>query len=93
MDHGFSYLNGVFSLREMCLALLRLLQSLGLLLGRQTTTDGTSLLGAQIQGQVLLVLIKKPELRSLLEVDNGEDAGDRLAQVVAVMHVEGSVSL
>ena len=62
--------------------LLRLLQDLRLLLGRQTTADSTGLLRAEIQRKVLLVLVEESELRSLLEVDDGQDTRDRLAEVV-----------
>ena len=80
-----SYLDGVFSLREMRLALLRLLQGLGLLLRRQTATDSTGLLRAKVEGKVLLVLVEDAELRALLEVDDGQGAGDGLAEVVAIL--------
>ena len=86
-----SYLDGVFSLREMRLALLRLLQGLGLLLGRQTATDSTGLLRAKVEGKVLLVLVEEAKLGPLLKVDDGQGAGDGLAQVVAIMRGGRSV--
>ena len=86
-----SYLNGVFSLREVRLALLRLLQLLGLVLRRQTTTDSTGLLRAEVERQVLLVLVEETELRALLEVDDGQGAGDGLAEIVAIVHRGQSV--
>lgn len=79
-----SYLDGVLALREVDLLLLRLVQ-LGVgLSGRKTSSDSASLLGAEIQRQVLLVLVEQAELGALLEVDDGEDASDRLADVVAI---------
>jgi hypothetical protein len=65
-------------------SLLRLLEHLAGLSGRQASSDCASLLGAEVQRQVLLVLVEQAELRSLLEVDDGEDTSDRLADVVAV---------
>jgi hypothetical protein len=66
------------------LALLGLLQnSRGVLLG-QAATDGTGLLGPEVKGQVLLVLVEEAELGPLLGVDDGQDTGDRLAEIVAV---------
>jgi len=66
------------------LALLGLLQnSRGVLLG-QAAADGAGLLGPEVKGQVLLVLVEQAELGTLLRVDDGEDAGDRLADIVAV---------
>lgn len=50
------------------------------------------MLGAQVERQVLLVLVEESELRSLLDVNDSKYAGDRLAQIVAVMDAEGSVS-
>jgi hypothetical protein len=64
--------------------LLCLLQnSRGVLLG-QTAADRAGLLGPEVKGQVLLVLVEEAELSPLLGVDDGQDTGNRLAEVVAV---------
>lgn len=64
---------------------------LGLLLGDgvdlvlgHSPADGAGLLGAEVERQVLLALVEDAELGALVGVDDGEDAGDRLADVVAV---------
>lgn len=88
-----THLDGVFALREVLLALLRLLQLSRGVLGGQATTDGTSLLGAEIEGQVLLVLVEQAHVVSLLGVDDGEDTGDRLAEVVAIKMHRSQVSI
>ena len=77
-----THLDSVFALREVLRALLRLLELPGGVLGGKTATDGTSLLGAEVEGHVLLVLVEQAELVSLLGVDDGQDTGDRLAEVV-----------
>lgn len=79
-----THLDGVFALGEVLLALLRLLQLPGGVLRGEAAADGTSLLGAEVEGQELLVLVEQAELVSLLGVDDGQDTGDRLAEVVAV---------
>ena len=67
----------------MSLLLLLLLgHALGVL-WRQTAADGTGLLRAEVEWQVLLLLVEDSELRSLVDVDDGEDTGNRLANVVA----------
>lgn len=77
-------LDGVLALREVDVALGGLLEdTLGILLG-QAATDGTGLLGAEVEGKVLLVLVEQAKLGALVGVDDGEDLGDRLADVVAV---------
>ena len=42
------------------------------------------MLGAEVERQVLLALVEDAELSALVGVDDGEDASDRLADVVAV---------
>lgn len=80
-----SYLDGELPLREVSLLLLLLLgHALGVL-GRQAAADGTSLLRAEVEWQVLLLLVEEAELGALVCVDDGEDAGDRLADVVAIV--------
>lgn len=77
-------LDGELALGEVGGALLGLVgDSAGLLLG-QSPADGTGLLRAEVEGSVLLVLVEQAELGALLGVDDGKDASDRLADVVAV---------
>lgn len=42
-------------------------------------SERTGLLGTEIEGLVLLALVEFPQVRALLLVDDGEDAGDALA--------------
>lgn len=79
-----THLDGVFALREVLLALLGLLQLPRGVLRGEAATDGTGLLGAEVEGHVLLVLVEQAHVVSLLGVDDGQDTGDRLAEVVAM---------
>lgn len=79
-----SYLDGELPLREVHLALLGLLQNPRRVLLGQAAADGTGLLGPEVEGQVLLVLVEEAELGPLLGVDDRENAGDRLAEVAAI---------
>ena len=79
-----SYLHEELALGEVLLPLLGLQQRTGRILLGKTATDGTGLLGAEIEREELLVLVEQAELCPLLGVDNGEHAGDGLADVVAV---------
>ena len=45
----------------------------------QPPPDRSSLLGAQIQRQVLFLRVEEAQLLSLIGVDDGEDAGNRFA--------------
>lgn len=45
--------------------------------------DCASLLGSEVEREVLLLLVEYPQLRALVDVDDGEHASDRLADVVA----------
>lgn len=81
---GLPYLDGELPLGEVRLALLGLLQNPRGVLGGQAAADRTGLLGPEVEGKVLLVLVEEAELSTLLGVDDGKDAGDRLADVVAV---------
>lgn len=62
--------------------LLRLLG--GLVLG-ESAAQGTGVLGSEVEREERLVLVEQAELGALVEVDDGENAGDRLANVVAVI--------
>ena len=52
----------------------------------QPPPDRPRLLGAQIEGQVLLLRVEEAQLLSLVGVDDGEDAGDGFAEVVTTLH-------
>lgn len=80
----WTYLDSVLALGEVRVALLGLLKSALGVLGRQTSADGASGLGPQVERLVGLVLVEQAELVALLDVDDGEDAGNGLAEVVAV---------
>lgn len=67
----------------MLLALLGLLQLPRGVLRGKTATDGTGLLGAEVERHVLLVLVEQAHVVALLGVDDGQDTGDRLAEIVA----------
>lgn len=70
----------------MSIALGSLLEdACGILFG-QTTTNGTGLLGAEVEWEVLLVLVEQTKLGTLVRVDDCEDLGDRLSDVVTVGH-------
>jgi len=58
----------------------------GLVLG-ESAAQGTGVLGSEVEREELLVLVEQAELGALVEVDDGENASDRLANVVAVNSV------
>lgn len=76
----------------MLLALLCLLQLSRGVLGGQAAADGTSLLGAEVEGKVLLVLVEQAHVVSLLGVDDGQDTGNGLANIVAIVKEHCHVS-
>lgn len=49
----------------------------------ESSAHGTCLLGSQVQRDVLLVLVEETQLGALGDVDDGQDAGDRLANLAA----------
>jgi len=55
----------------MCRPLLRLLQDLAALVLAQTSPDGASLLGSEVEGEILLALVEKAELGTLVGIDDG----------------------
>ena len=73
----------------MHLPLLLLLRHARGLELRQPPPDGPRLLRAQVEREVFLALVQEAQLRALLSVDVGEDAGDGFAEVVAGMCVGG----
>ena len=52
----------------------------------ETAAELTGELGAEVKRKVLLVLVEETELGSLLGVDDGQDTGNRLADVVAARY-------
>lgn len=78
-----AHLDSVLPLRKVGLLLLRL-QSLPcrLVLG-QPSPDGTGSLDTEIEGQVFLALVEDAQLLTLGSVDDGQDTGDGLANIVA----------
>lgn len=85
-----AHLDGEVPLREVDLLLLRLLgDTAGLVLGKGSS-ESASLLGAEVERKVLLALVEDAELVALVEVDDGEDTGDRLADVVAAFEKKPS---
>lgn len=75
--------DGVFPHGEMCRSLLLLLgDSAGILLA-QSAADGAGLLGSQVEGEILLLLVEETELVALVRVDDGEGAGDGFAEIVS----------
>lgn len=81
---GHLSLDGVLALGEVGVALGGLLEDTGGILLGQAATDGAGLLGAEVEGKVLLVLVEQAKLGALVGVDDGQDLSDRLADVVAV---------
>lgn len=55
----------------------------------ESPSDGTGLLGSEVQWQVLFALVQLLEVRALLLVHDSEDASDRLAGGAAVCTREG----
>lgn len=54
----------------------------------ELSPDGAGLLWAEVQRRVLLALVEDAELLALVEVDDGEDTGDRLADVVTAEEIQ-----
>ena len=65
-------------------ALLGLLELASRVLLGETAADGTGLLWAEVEWHVLLVLVEQAKLGTLVGVDDGQDLGNGLADVVAV---------
>lgn len=59
----------------------------------KSSAHGTRLLGSQIQRDELLVLVEEAQLGALGEVDDGQDARDRLANLTAVRNHQISYSV
>ena len=82
MPHS-THLHSEIPLREVSLPLLLSLCNPILLILRQPSPDRASLLRSEIERHVLLVFIEDSKLRTLVGVDNGEDACNGFADVVA----------
>lgn len=83
--HPLSFrLDSILPHREVHLLFLLLLGHHAGLLLRQPPPNRPRLFRSQIQRQVLLLLIEKPELRSLVRVDDCQDLGNRFPKVVTV---------
>lgn len=83
-----SYLDGVLPLGEVDLALALALGGPGSLELGETAAELTGELGAEVQRDVLLVLVEQTQLSALVGVDDGENASDRLANFGAVNEKE-----
>lgn len=79
-----AYLDGVLPLGEVDLLLALLLRLEGGLVLGESAAEGTGEAGSEVKRSVLLVLVEQTELGALVGVDDGENASDRLANVVAV---------
>lgn len=80
---GVSYLNGVLPLGEVDGTLAELVGGLGTLVLGETAADLTGELGAEVEREVLLVLVEQTQLSALVGVDDGENTSDRLANLAA----------
>lgn len=79
-----TYLDGILALREVHVLLALLLGDERSLVLGESSTDGTGVLGSEVEREVLLVLVEEAELDALVGLDDGQDTGDRLANIVAV---------
>lgn len=68
----------------MSLPLLLLLGNTAGVLLAESPADGASLLGSEVERKVLLLGVELAERVALVGVDDGQGAGDRLAEVVAI---------
>ena len=79
-------LDHVIPLREVPLPLLLLIGPRTSLVLSQRTAHGAGLLRAEVEREVLLLLVEDAQLVALVGVDDGEDAGDGFADVVAATY-------
>lgn len=86
-----TYLDRVLPLGEMPLLLLLLLSLYRRLVLRQSSSNGTSLLGSEVERKVFLVLIEDAQLCSLVGVDDSEDSSDGFSEIVAVRDQDVSI--
>lgn len=80
---GVSYLNSVLPLGEVDGTLAELVGGLGTLVLGETAADLASELGAEVEREVLLVLVEQTQLSALVGVDDSENTSDRLANLAA----------
>lgn len=66
------------------MSLLLLLGNSAGVLGAESPADGAGLLGSQVEGEVLLLGVVLAEGVALVGVDDGQGAGDRFAEIMAV---------
>lgn len=78
-------LDGKLPLGEVCALLLLLLGDSAGVLGAQSAADGTGLLCAEVEWEILLLCVEDAELMALVGVDDGEGACDGFAEVVSVV--------
>jgi len=64
--------------------LLRLQQGLLALVLAQASSDGTGLLRSEVEREVFLILVEEAELCSLVGVDDCENLGNRLSDIMAI---------
>lgn len=74
----------------MDLALALLVGGPGSLVLGEAAAQVTGELGAEIEREVLLVLVEETQLSALVGVDDGEDTGDRLADVTTTIESQHS---
>ena len=73
-------------------SLLELSRSLSIELGSsESSSNGSGLLGSKILGDVLLALIQLSELLTLSVVDDGQDASNRLSDLVQLGRLDVAV--
>lgn len=77
-------LDGKLPLGEVRALLLLLLGDSAGVLGAQSAADGTGLLCAEIEWEILLLCVEDAELMALVGVDDGEGSCDGFAEVVSV---------
>lgn len=64
----------------------------GLVLG-ESSAESASELGTEVKREVRLVLVEQTELGALVGVDDGENASDRLADVVTETEKTKNISI
>lgn len=60
---------------------------------RESPAHGAGELGPEVERQVLLLLVEQTQLGALVGVDDGQDTGDRLAEVAAAKKTQSAFSL
>lgn len=78
------YLDGKLPLGEVNVLLALLLGDKRSLVLGESSANGAGLLWSEVEGKVLLVLVEETELGALIGLDDCQDTGDRLAEVMAL---------